>query len=854
MWCIHKRHNPQYNSRDCNWRRNRGVAVLSCTDCGSNSASSTASSDITSISSGEEEPGSPFSTASTNSEDSGTGGGGSLGGGGGRRMPPTQSAPHPSWPWTGLLNDPPPEQITHKRSLPATTVSSFAKRLKQAEAAADRDNNNCSKSRKTPQLSTGNKMTVTVTVTADPAKKQATNGGTTTPATAPTAVPTVVPATGGGGIAPTGAHAKRQLARLASVAVKADCSPMEKLAKLKKSNAMAIATAAAAAALTQDGVPKMQQGKITEYFKSQISKSNGIKKDLLNRLKKPMVGKLVDQQTQFNSLKAQCQRKESKPSQKKMAASKAKKITTVPRKILPAPANGQDKMAINEHTLNNLKFTPTVTLTALSFPAQNYAYLHPAAAKTPTAQPYVQQFTAITNDKIPIPIINRTPCLNGLNVIQPVQKIATINNFNCVKLNTVVPIVKVNALPIAIGTPVPPQQAAPPPSLPAVALSVETALPTVLPAKPRVPEASVPLVSQTTPATPVQPISNVLLCSRTTEPQECQVQTELREQQQEIREDKSPSDSDSGISSNRECLEVNVDLDSSSLEAEQKSPILSQPKTIRFPCKRDQKEEGKSPQHSTDGRCRWEKCDQRLDTSGALLEHLQVQHVISQTDKEHYVCLWLGCKVHGRTSCSRSWLERHVLAHAGTKPFRCIVDGCGQRFNSQLMLERHVNNHFNQDGSPNTSARKTTENGCCKLFKRNGKKIRFRRQPWSARMFDFIDSGIMEGLQHNLLMLTQKRTAGKISEAPGDEVQLHSTVLARRTDADGSVKYLLRWHPEDVVPDEWVSESAYKPSKSVSIPSLSPTSKVALKPVLFPSTKDEEPRRKQQRKQPKRQT
>lgn len=64
----------------------------------------------------------------------------------------------------------------------------------------------------------------------------------------------------------------------------------------------------------------------------------------------------------------------------------------------------------------------------------------------------------------------------------------------------------------------------------------------------------------------------------------------------------------------------------------------------------------------------------------------KVKHVISQATQEQYVCLWTGCKVHGRTSCSRSWLERHVLAHAGTKPFRCIVDGCGLRFNSQVRV------------------------------------------------------------------------------------------------------------------------------------------------------------------------
>ena len=130
---------------------------------------------------------------------------------------------------------------------------------------------------------------------------------------------------------------------------------------------------------------------------------------------------------------------------------------------------------------------------------------------------------------------------------------------------------------------------------------------------------------------------------------------------------------------------------------------------------------------------------------------LQIKHVISQATQEQYVCLWLGCKVHGRTSCSRSWLERHVLAHAGTKPFRCIVDGCGQRFNSQvsplklvktplphlslqLTLERHVNGHFNGDGNQNSNAKKSAENSSVKLFKRNGKKIRFRRQPWSGKL------------------------------------------------------------------------------------------------------------------------
>lgn len=63
---------------------------------------------------------------------------------------------------------------------------------------------------------------------------------------------------------------------------------------------------------------------------------------------------------------------------------------------------------------------------------------------------------------------------------------------------------------------------------------------------------------------------------------------------------------------------------------------------------------------------------------------LKVKHVNTQSLSETFVCRWIGCKVFDRASCSRSWLERHVLSHGGNKPFRCIVDGCGQRFSSQV--------------------------------------------------------------------------------------------------------------------------------------------------------------------------
>ena len=43
-------------------------------------------------------------------------------------------------------------------------------------------------------------------------------------------------------------------------------------------------------------------------------------------------------------------------------------------------------------------------------------------------------------------------------------------------------------------------------------------------------------------------------------------------------------------------------------------------------------------------------------------------------------------------------------------------------------------------------------------------------------MFDFFDSGIMEGLEHRLVKLTKARTGGDITDIPGKSLALTSQV------------------------------------------------------------------------------
>lgn len=120
---------------------------------------------------------------------------------------------------------------------------------------------------------------------------------------------------------------------------------------------------------------------------------------------------------------------------------------------------------------------------------------------------------------------------------------------------------------------------------------------------------------------------------------------------------------------------------SSAMTESSKSPILSQPKTIRFPANNSKNGTRRSDNRIA-GCCYWDGCKTKCESSSNLHDHLQTQHVNTQAGP--FTCSWADCKVKGRESCSRKWLERHVLSHGGSKVFKCIFEKCRMRFGSQV--------------------------------------------------------------------------------------------------------------------------------------------------------------------------
>ena len=166
---------------------------------------------------------------------------------------------------------------------------------------------------------------------------------------------------------------------------------------------------------------------------------------------------------------------------------------------------------------------------------------------------------------------------------------------------------------------------------------------------------------------------------------------------------------------------------------------------------------------------------------------------------------------------------------------QCIVDGCKLRFGTQSLLERHVNHHFAEErnGGANGNDHDKDDNGnsggvaspsssassmmpapsaaAVKVIRKAGKRLKYRRTIYSARIFDLFDLGVMARVRERLAKMHSLLGAGGGGGrgGRGDEVAFTSEVVARRVmmmatqEAAGGCKapetmVLLRWKPYDM--------------------------------------------------------
>ncbi|EDO41153.1 predicted protein, partial [Nematostella vectensis] len=98
--------------------------------------------------------------------------------------------------------------------------------------------------------------------------------------------------------------------------------------------------------------------------------------------------------------------------------------------------------------------------------------------------------------------------------------------------------------------------------------------------------------------------------------------------------------------------------------------------------------------------CKWNECTAHISCTSDLSEHVHQSHVEPMVTQDVYVCLWQGCKVFNKPSCSHSWLSKHMNSHTGDKPWKCVIGGCSLSFASCEGLSRHVSQHFNEPKVP----------------------------------------------------------------------------------------------------------------------------------------------------------
>lgn len=159
-------------------------------------------------------------------------------------------------------------------------------------------------------------------------------------------------------------------------------------------------------------------------------------------------------------------------------------------------------------------------------------------------------------------------------------------------------------------------------------------------------------------------------------------------------------------------------------------------------------------------RCQWLECvSPCLQPDQDMWEHIEKNHILplkrglsgggrnanaNRKLEGKFACRWIDCKAfdrapgRGEAEQRFAWLENHVRErHGGSRPYVCIIEGCRQRFSSNLALNAHLaaghssNNNNNEQDETETLETKPTptlpssSSAATTALKRNQKRCRF---------------------------------------------------------------------------------------------------------------------------------
>ncbi|KAI4687656.1 uncharacterized protein J4E88_003247 [Alternaria novae-zelandiae] len=93
--------------------------------------------------------------------------------------------------------------------------------------------------------------------------------------------------------------------------------------------------------------------------------------------------------------------------------------------------------------------------------------------------------------------------------------------------------------------------------------------------------------------------------------------------------------------------------------------------------------------------CKWQHapgvlCLAVFDSPETLHKHIKTGHVDNCT---HCFCQWEGCEAHSKDFKQRSKLSRHLLGHAGYRPYACSYEGCDKTFATNQAKDNHERTH-----------------------------------------------------------------------------------------------------------------------------------------------------------------